>query len=352
MKKLFLAMLVLSSLLLLAACNLQGDGTQAAAKPGEDRADAAQSGQTTQAQYDWSVPQVVYQRGGKIHFHDPASGRQRILEEETGEVFNLVFDPRRQTLYYTVVQDGMLGLRKATLSDGKLKLQTLKGLELEKDAFVADIHGEYSELQLVGEKLVLMGGFNYDVYNFSQYNIYSPQDDAWISADSTANIRDLLDGMEPWDMDARQPFETRNQQLFYTGAGKPVAVGNQLQLALDPEHGEEEISYFGLMVSPDGDKVAFNAVLEIVDLAHGPLCIANADGSGQRILSKDGMSRLWSSPQWLGSQLVFLDQFEEGRLAEGEGEGQGRLMISQGSDNAVKLLAEKVRGFTVIPGEG
>lgn len=337
MKHKLLAMAALGFSLLVTACQWQNE-------------------QAREAEYDWSLPQVVYQQAGKIYFHDPATGKRRLLQEEDGEVFNLVFDEASRTLYYTVVSDGLLALKKATLANGQIQIQPLQGLDAGKEKFIAEIYGEYSPLKIRGEKLVLMSDFNWDGYGFSQYNIYSPAENSWTKTDDWAQAEKLLGGAALWEDDVSQPFEVRDQQLLYSGGKTQVPVSDKLDLKLDPEYGVEEIEYSNFSVSPDGSKVSFMALLAMGDLPHGPLCIANANGSGQRILVEDGMAGLLK-PQWLGSALVFpapaQDPAEDAQAEDEQSEpaaGKFRLMMSHGRSNNGKLLAEDVAAFTLIQG--
>lgn len=353
MKKLFLAMLVLSSVLLLAACNLQGDGTNPSSASGKGKTTAAQARQAKQGEYDWSLPQLVYQQDGKIHFHDPASGQSQTLKEESDEVFNLAFDEASQTLYYTVVRDGRLGLKKATLADGRIKIDTLESLDVAKEKLISELQSEYSPLQIHDGKLLLMSDFGWDVYGFTHYNIYSIAENAWTKTGDWDIADELLGGMVFAENDANPSLVTRNQQLIYTGGKTQVVLSDKLDLKLDPEYGQEEIEYSAFSVSPDGAKISFMALLVIGDIAHGPLCIANADGSSQKVLVEDGIAGL-IKPQWLGSELVFPRSLDE-EVAEDEEvnpqAGRFRLMMTQGQSNDVKELAINAAAFTLIQGK-
>lgn len=258
---------------------------------------------------------------------------------EPDEIFNFVFDPDGKTLYYTVVRDGMLWLRQATFGGEKPQLEDLVNLNISKESSISETSVEHSRLMYKDGKLLIPNGFSWEAYCFTSFRVYTIasrklQDADW---DKYVSLMEIGEEREA------QYFSTKSDQLYYRNGGKLVCVTDKLNLEEQKE--EESIEYMQYSISPDRSKVAFGAMLMLGDVAHGPLCIANADGSQQQILVEDGVSD--EQPTlWIGNRLFFIDVDDE-LTSENDNDCRTSLFTIDPSTNKRTRMFDRVRRFDI-----
>ena len=258
---------------------------------------------------------------------------------EPDEIFNFVFDPDGKTMYYTVVRDGMLWLRQATFGSEEPQLEDLVNLNIPKESSISETSVEHSRLMYKDGKLLIPNGFSWEAYCFTSFRVYTIasrklQDADW---DKYVSLMEIGEEREA------QYFSTKSDQLYYRNGGKLVCVTDKLNLEEQKE--EESIEYMQYSISPDRSKVAFGAMLMLGDVAHGPLCIANADGSQQQILVEDGVSD--EQPiLWIGNRLFFIDVDDE-LASENDGDCGFSLFTIDPSTNKRTRMFDRVRRFDI-----
>lgn len=258
---------------------------------------------------------------------------------EPDEIFNFVFDPDGKTMYYTVVRDGMLWLRQATFGGEEPQLEDLVNLNIPKESSISETSVEHSRLMYKDGKLVIPNGFSWEAYCFTSFRVYTIasrklQDADW---DKYVSLMEIGEEREA------QHFSTKSDQLYYRNGSKLVCVTDKLNLEEQKE--EESIEYMQYSISPDGSKVAFGAMLMFGDIAHGPLCIANADGSQQQILVEDGVSD--EQPTlWIGNRLFFIDVDDE-LTSENDNDCRTSLFTIDPSTNKRTRMFDRVRRFDI-----
>ena len=258
---------------------------------------------------------------------------------EPDEIFNFVFDPDGKTMYYTVVRDGMLWLRQATFGGEEPQLEDLVNLNIPKESSISETSVEHSRLMYKDGKLLIPNGFSWEAYCFTSFRVYTIasrklQDADW---DKYVSLMEIGEEREA------QHFSTKSDQLYYRNGGKLVCVTDKLNLEEQKE--EESIEYMQYSISPDGSKVAFGAMLMFGDIAHSPLCIANADGSQQQILVEDGVSD--EQPTlWIGNRLFFIDVDDE-LASENDGDCGFSLFTIDPSTNKRTRMFDRVRRFDI-----
>ncbi|RRD60309.1 TolB family protein [Tannerella forsythia] len=283
---------------------------------------------------------VAYQKDGQVYFYNVEADDRVPFTEETEEVFNLKFDPDGRTMYYTVVRDGVLWLRKAVFSDAGIEIKDLLNLNIPKDKCITETYGDNSLLEYRNGKLLIRSDFSWDGYGFGTYHIYTIADNS-LTTTSDSEEADRRFGKLYQEADDR--FETENEHLFYLHNGNRICLTDQLNLkAMGEDYGTIEVDYFKQTVSPDGSKVAFVAINSFGDLAHGPLCIADADGKHQQRLGEDGAAQYFPS-QWAGNQLVFANDEE----SEYDDVGVKVLYITDPEENSPIDLIIGVKSFDV-----
>lgn len=258
---------------------------------------------------------------------------------EPDEIFNFVFDPDGKTLYYTVVRDGMLWLRQATFGGEEPQLEDLVNLNIPKESSISETSVEHSRLMYKDGKLLIPNGFSWEAYCFTSFRVYTIasrklQDADW---DRYVSLMEIGEEREA------QHFSTKSDQLYYRNGSKLVCVTDKLNLEEQKE--EESIEYMQYSISPDRSKVAFGAMLMLGDVAHGPLCIANADGSQQQILVEDGVSD--EQPTlWIANRLFFIDVDDE-LASENDGDCGFSLFTIDPLTNKRTRMFDRVRRFDI-----
>lgn len=139
-------------------------------------------------------------------------------------------------------------------------------------------------------------------------------------------------------------FSTKSDQLYYRNGGQLVCVTDQLNLWEKSDR--ESIEYIQCCISPDRSKVAFLALLTLYGhMLHGPLCIANADGSQQQILVEGGVSD--EQPTlWIGNRLFFIDVDDE-LTSENDNGCKTSLFTIDPSTNKPMRMFSRVRCFAI-----
>lgn len=258
---------------------------------------------------------------------------------EPDEIFNFVFDPDGKTMYYTVVRDGMLWLRQATFGGEEPQLEDLVNLNIPKESSISETSLEHSRLMYKDGKLFIPNGFSWEAYCFTSFRVYTIASRKLQDADWDKYISLMEGGQDQ----IAQHFSTKSDQLYYRNGSKLVCVTDKLNLEEQKE--EESIEYMQYSISPDRSKVAFGAMLMLGDVAHGPLCIANADGSQQQILVEDGVSD--EQPKlWIGNRLFFIDVDDE-LTSENDGDCGTSLFTIDASTNKRTRMFDRVRRFDI-----
>lgn len=258
---------------------------------------------------------------------------------EPDEIFNFVFDPDGKTMYYTVVRDGMLWLRQATFGSEEPQLEDLVNLNIPKESSISETSVEHSRLMYKDGKLLIPNGFSWEAYCFTSFRVYTIASRKLQDADWEKYVSLMEIGEER----EAQHFSTKSDQLYYRNGSKLVCVTDKLNLEEQKE--EESIEYMQYRISPDRSKVAFGAMLMFGDIARGPLCIANADGSQQQVLVEDGVSD--EQPTlWIGNRLFFIDVDDE-LASENDGDCGFSLFTIDPSTNKRTRMFDRVRRFDI-----
>ncbi|MDO4692333.1 MAG: hypothetical protein Q4A64_05630 [Porphyromonadaceae bacterium] len=263
---------------------------------------------------------------------------------EPDEIFNFSFASDGKAMYYTVVREGSLWLRQATFVNGSSpKLEDLVNLKLTKEQCTLGTYGDRSRLEYSNGKVLIRSDFSWEVYDFSLFHIYDIARGNLRTASADIDEYNQFCGRQT----EQEPkgFTTESGQLLYSDAGKVVCLTDQLDIRSEMEDEDEPVWYMGHSISPDRSKVAFIAITAFVDLAHGPLCIANADGSQQKRLAEDGATATMPA-RWVGNQLFFLDEDSE-LTPEHDADCTTSLFTTDASTNERMRMFARVRRFDI-----
>lgn len=276
---------------------------------------------------------AAFQKDGRLYFYNVENDEHSTFTDDSGPIFSFVFDPDGHTLYYTVVRDGILWLRQAVFTADGVQQKDLYNLKVNSS-------NASNVLSHQNGKLVAMSDLSEEIPAYNTYNIYWPAENRLIRTDDTDQANELLGPSEETVGEDSQPFSVRNGQLFYRHNDKEVALSDQLVLKEADENYATELEFRRPMLSPDGSKIAFEVVNAYGDLAHGPLCIADADGKNQQLLSRDGIGQE-RKPRWIGNRLVFLNN----PLTD----GNSQLRITDPATNQAADFLGETDNFDVKP---
>lgn len=233
---------------------------------------------------------IAYVKEGELYFFSMENQSVVKFTEESDTIFNCAFSDNDDILYYTVSQNGMLSLKKLDFSVTSVQISLLKELERPTKEFLTQTYGEKAKLNFFNSNLLLESDFSWDVYSFSKYLEYIPEN----------NTISILD----WEMffDNYVGFIERNEpakdynhiynktrQLFFS----------------DASDDGDEIEFYFTEETVDESKIIFSVLTGFGDLPHGPYCVANADGSMINILEDTDMG-LKFKPTWSNNNAVYI----------------------------------------------
>ncbi|PID90225.1 MAG: hypothetical protein CSA97_04030 [Bacteroidetes bacterium] len=333
--------LLLLGVLALASCG--GSGDQGATSAG-DSADSnlAIAGDSLNGSQDaaaltaepTTTPStlIAYVKEAKLYILESESGRHTLLASEQEPVFNCTFSISGFTLFYTVVRDEHLILKRALLEKGSVQqIEEICDMGVSPEQCKAQATGAPSEMFIstYGD-VVLPYGFSMDFVNFVKLKKCDPTDGtlSTIEGDERHEVQPY--GMMPTRIPTEDLAEEEDElyqnaahQLIYKG----IPVSSELGLKTEDLEALQ-LTFWYPSLSPDGKKLLFGAVTSIGDLGHGPFCIADIDGQNQRIIGSDISAPI--RPKWgHNNELVYAEQGEDG----------AKLLLRKPDYNAIAELA-------------
>lgn len=278
---------------------------------------------------------LAYVQEGELFFHSAVDDKKVKFVEESAAIFNFTFDTAGQTLYYSVERDNTLWLKSADISAAEVTPQWVVDWQLKKDDCITATYAEASPLLYSQGTLLIQHDFSWDYYGFKSMAIYSIAKNTVNHKEYDQSVIDSYSGELAFDK-VDQYFQTRNQQLYYTGNKAPVSLTDSLDFSALRLKGNEDFKvdtdFTAFIFAPDKTKILFAIMLEFGDLAHGPYCIANANGS-QQMLLKDTDIASSRKPVWLkNNSVAFIDNDEN-------------LFVANNDESTIVKVAENISSF-------
>ena len=243
---------------------------------------------------------IAYVKNSKIHFFNPENETTAELTEETDSVFNCVYSDKDAMFYYTVSRDGKLSIKQMDLSDTSAQPKLLFDLNKPTAEFFSETYGEKAKLKFIKDNLLLECDFVWDYYNFTKFYNYSIKNNTltiinWDQFESRY-------GYHPYSPEDESSL--KNYKSVYNKA-------KQLDLSkyMHEDYGDFETEYFFQGASADGSKIVFSIMLGFGDLAHGPYCVADADGTNMQILENTDMGSS-NEPLWCNNNVLYICSYE------------------------------------------
>lgn len=280
--------------------------------------------------------ELAYIQNGTLYFYDLKTDEPKAFDLEEEPVFNCVFHPQEDAIYYTVERERVLWLKKADLSKEEPEVVTLVNFNVKGAVCFSETEQERSALLFTDKnQIVLPHDFSWDTYNYRSMSVYALGEKKLKEKAFDYN----LFYVNKKSLEECSELKKDGDDLLYLGGASPVNLTDALDFSkwkVDSEFAEER-DFIHIQFSPEGGKVLFGVFLEFGDLPHGPYCVANLDGTHQRILIEDGISSP-ISPVWVGDRLVFhlshYDEEKEMTLIS--------LYETNKTDNSPKLIVKDV----------
>jgi hypothetical protein len=267
--------------------------------------------------------QLAYIKNGELYFYNIESG-EKSLFPESRKIFNAVFYNNGSSMYYTVIgDDENLALVKAELTENAPVTSNLAVFNYPESYFRTQTYFEKGRLAIIND--TLYAECNYEWLNSLVSSIkYDIKNKTIIPAEEGNPIYD-----HEWDIYRSQEEKfsslrnkmkvvvTKNiPDLYMTSGNKTIRLTNTTGFDRQTEDYSDEIRY---EISPDSSKILFSFVTGFGDLAHGPYCVVNIDGTNQRLLVKDGLGADHFKPNWMpdGSSLLYMDDDNNLNLLSG-----------------------------------
>ncbi len=253
--------------------------------------------------------EVAYVKEGKLYFYYPKTKENKQFSEEKEPVFNCVFDNTSDIIYYTVERDSTLWLKKASYSKIPVQITEIGNTKVKKEKCITDTYGEKSILLFTrGESVIKY--FNKFI---DRYEI--------------------------------EGCKAVKNELMYKNCNLSNTLGLEVGEYMK-EQGETSIDFSDFKFSTDKSKLLFGAMTDMGDLAHGPFCIANTDGSHQQILMEDGLSSDFK-PFWVGNQAVFWRHIEDKNDGNEDAVYYKQLYITNPANNSSMPIVKDLDYYTV-----
>lgn len=275
---------------------------------------------------------IAYIKNDKLYFFNPENHTIVEFEEETEQVFNCVYSDQDAMFYYTVSQNENLVIKQVDLSVMPAQPKLLFNLNKPAKEFYSETYGEKALLRYIKGSLLLECDFVWDYYNFTKYYEYSIKDNTIATIDWDQFERKF--GYHPYSS-----RETTNDYSSIYNKSKKLDLSKYIN-----EHNiDSEREYFFKGISADGSKIIFAIMLDMCDLAHGPYCVANIDGSNMQVLEDTDMGSAFK-PLWSNNNVVYLCSYEsETELNEwGGAKTIDELCYTQATDNSIKRIDQDV----------
>lgn len=274
-------------------------------------------------------PFAYLTQNGRLYFYNTQTNTPvKFTEESDGTILNFVFNPNNGNMYYTAERDGSLWLKVADFSTSPAQTEWVADWKLSKSDCYSETLGEITPLLFHKGQLLIQHDFEWEMYSFTKSVVYNTTNQQFkrINEFDYDLIQKFSNKSNTEHGENKRDFSTKNNQLYF----KNVCVTNEIDFeSIKTEGYGVETEFINYSVSPDGRKVLFGAIIEFGDLAHGPYCIANADGSNQQILEDTDIGDD-KKPHWMqNGNVVYIA-------------GQRELFHTNAADNSVKKIAEDV----------
>jgi len=302
--------------------------------------------------------EVVYKKEERLYFYDSKSNEMLIFPD-TGRILQFVLSSDGNTLYYTVMSDEALILKRASLLGKKVNISSLRIFDIPLNDFISMISGKGSRIGIHGDTLSIGHGMINEHYSFpSAVHIVSDTDSSYLIESlppgySQKRHEDYLSHIASVSEKLRLIKRGEHKELFLISNPDTILLSDidsyYKESDLDMEYEVESYETFDRMLfetvqfSPDGSKILYSYPCVLYDFLHGPMYLVNVNGDFLKMLTIDGGFSSEQRPAWLadGNNVIFH------RFAKDDSAYPGGLYMTINSENDFIRIDEKVDQFEI-----
>ena len=230
---------------------------------------------------------------GQMKFYNYATQQLTTYEAEKDSVVNIVFDNDNH-LYYTASNQQALQLKTIDLTKKDPQPEVLYDWKMTLDQITDIMYGTGASKLLLDSDgtcyIIAYNPIDQPSFDVEAYNVTSGKSEELIYSD----FYERYDG----DLTICQDhFYNEQRQLYYATPDGAVCLTDKIDFGdVFDKDDLEDMFFYPVSESPDGQKVVYGAVIEIGE-GWGHFCVADIDGNNQLVL-KD--SDIWTmEPKWL-----------------------------------------------------
>ena len=306
--------------------------------------------------------EVVYKKEEELYFFDSKS-QEELIFPDTGRIFQFVLSSDGNTLYYTVINEEALVLKRANLLGRNVRISSLRIFDIPLHDFISAISGKGSEIEIHGDTLSIGHGMINEHYSFpSTVHIVSGTDSSYLieslpsqyyqkrHEDYQAHIASVSGNLKLEKRgEHKELFLISNpdtiqlsdiQSLYNDSLYKEQNLYRDREYEVDTHERFDNMLFETVQFSPDGSKILYSYPCVLYDFVHGPMYLVNVNGDKLKMLSIDGGFSRDQRPVWLadGNKVIFH------RYAKDDSSG---LYMTINSENDFMRIAEKVDQFEI-----
>lgn len=300
---------------------------------------------------DLSKVDMVVIQHGQMLFYNHDTQKLTPYEAEKDSVVNLAFDNNNH-LYYTTAQQQDLKLKMLDLNaknpeptlcaDWQLTLDEITDFMFGTGACPLNIENSFENLYLVNQS------YEEEGIDVETYNIPSGKTGT-LSYEEHMGIYPELLSSNP-DLHKDRYYCEDGKFYHITNDGKTCLNDKIDYNALYMGEDLEDVSFYPMAESPDGQKIAFDANWEIGE-GWGFYCVASLDGKNQKALPD---SDNWTlRPQWLSDgSLIYVGNEprpKDDPTYNEEWNNTRHCIKIEAPDGKVSLLASDAKDFYMNP---
>lgn len=248
---------------------------------------------------DFSNIDAAYVRDSKLYFYSIKEHQVYPFSKEKNQIFNCTFSEDGEALYYTVVINNMMHIRKLDFINKEMGISDVIALNKKEDDFRTKTYSVKSIFNMVNGNLILPFNSDWEYYWFNKYFEYSVESKTLKEHGISRyyeKYSDILQGGE-------EPYE------LVESLGEKAKKMDYFVHYPDPLDGFGEEIFFG-GISKDKSKVYFVVSVGFGDSHHGPWIVSDIEGKRMKILKNTDIGkRIY--PVWSGNNLFFLSTYTE-----------------------------------------
>ncbi|PID90223.1 MAG: hypothetical protein CSA97_04020 [Bacteroidetes bacterium] len=295
---------------------------------------------------NFTCSNVAFVKDEQLYFYQQDEEGRDIkyrLAAEKDQVLSCAYSPTSPDMYYITAREGELYLKTITWYDGSsLDPYEITPLGLTKEQCLDEDFPLELFVTKENEVIIPYSSTSVDDPGTLRAKLYKPGNELKeISVEEYYKLQDAyVERRCTWrNVNPKETPEGQDISVSRDSYPQLMYKGKSLTCDLDLKG----LEYVCVRQTMEKSKLLFGVISELAgDVAHGPWCIANADGTNQRILLEDGISEVLK-PRWIWTAKGHIAVF--GKPAPS---GKGYcLCLTKPEDNSIVRLEKGVSYWAV-----